>query len=1219
MSDHRPRTPTLDVLTVPVEAGVTLVEASAGTGKTFALAGLVLRLVLEGRVEDLSRLLVVTFTNAATDELKTRIRRALREALVAFSGGTPAPDVAPLVMPFLTGYGEEPSSRQRSRERLAEALAGADAAAVSTIHSFCQRELSRAAFASGTPFVMDFVEDAAPLLSRATADAWHRLTHGDERVARLAVREGWLDGAFLPAFNALGTHPRARLEPAAPPLDHSLSALYDASAKLAEALDPSFERLLEDVDWYAKSSHNGVPAAAVAAALHSAALDPCSEAVATVLSCTTEQLRKSALKRSADACEDLVAHPAVSACDAFSATLTAIRFSAAHTFSSEVEAALSRIKARLRVLTPDDLLRRLYDALEDPARGDALAGAIADRYDAALIDEFQDTDPYQLAIFRRALAGRPTFFVGDPKQAIYAFRGADLFAYLDARQDASRRFALDTNWRSSSKLIEAVNALFERPPRPFVYEGIPYEGVRAAPTADDEPLRGDDRGAFVWWSFGPKQDGKPVAKGTLEPQLVYAVVHEVRRLLAGGYRVGARPLRASDLAVLVRTNRQAEEVQSALRNAGVPSVVSKGGDVIESRETAEVERVLTAVANPTDGTVLRAALATELWGFDAERIAALDADASGWSALVQCLDALGRLWRRHGVLRALNQFLADESVAARLLGYADGERRMTNVRHVAQLLHQAESVGRRSPSDLLRWLATRDARPLTDRGESELRLESDADAVQVTTVHASKGLQYGVVFAPFLGLTRAPNWSSWNGGPDHPFVHEGDGVVFDLGSDQLETRRAQHEAERLAEEVRLAYVALTRAKHRCYVAWGPCNTGEASGLGYLLHGYAAPMGDTADHCQEAITRTRKGMLEAESTLRELVAACPAMSVEPLPAPSSGFAPSRISAGGDASLREARTLSPEAHSRLRPRTRASFSAWTRGTYLERPGTDEVGIDMPIIPDSEEPAGGMHGFAAGLQAGLCLHGVLERADFREPQSDRNRRLVERTLAAYDLADPVRHRSATDPVENVLALLTRLAEVSVPMSEWLVEGWSDEQRNSPATSLGRLAARQRLTEWRFVLPLGSAAPAQLADAFAAHASPRLRPYAGALRTLSADAVDGFLSGTADLVAEHNGTYWLLDWKSNRLGENDGAYAPDRLTESMRAHHYVLQYHLYLVALDAFLRTRLPDYDYDRHIGGVAYAFLRGAHRDDFGLYTDRPPRRLVEELSAVLRPAS
>ena len=1209
MSTTHPRTPPLDVLSVPVEAGVTLVEASAGTGKTFALAGLVLRLVLEGRATDLSRLLVVTFTNAATDELKTRIRRALHEALVAFSGGTPAPDAAPLVLPFLTRYSENPAARRRSQERLAEALAGADAAAVSTIHSFCQRELSRAAFASGTPFVLDFVEDAAPLLSRATADVWHRLAHSDERVARLVVREGWLDDAFLPAFKAIGAHPRARLEPTAPPLDEALLVLYKAAAKLTKTIDPSFEHLLGAVDWYAQAPLKNVPTEAVVTALRSAAADPCSEAVSTVRACTAEGLRESALKRSAEACDALIAHPAVAACDALADALTTLRFSAAHTFSHETEAALHRIKEHLRVLTPDDLLRRLYAALEDPARGDALAAAIADRYDAALIDEFQDTDPYQLAIFRRALAGRPTFFVGDPKQAIYAFRGADLFAYLDARRHATRRFALDTNWRSSSALIGAVNALFERPLRPFVYEGIPYERVHPAPTADGEPLRGDDRGAFVWWSFGPKRNGRPVAKGSLEPQLVYAVVHEVRRLLAGGYSIGSRTLRAGDIAVLVRTNRQAEEVQAALREAGVPSVVSKGGDVLASRETTEVEQVLTALAHTGDATSVRAALATELWGRSAEQISEIDADPGAWSGLVRRLDALGRLWRRHGVLRALNQFLADESVAHRLLAYTDGERRMTNVRHIAQLLHQAESAGRRSPGDLLRWLAGRHTRPLTDRGEAELRLESDADAVQVTTVHASKGLQYGLVFAPFLGLTRPPNWSTWNGGPDNPFVHEDDGVVFDLGSDRLDARRAAHEAERLAEEVRLAYVALTRAEHRCYVAWGPCNTGEASGLGYLVHGHTAPPADPAVHCREAVDRTRRGMLEAESALRDLATGCPAMSVESLPEPSSGFALSSRREDGDGKLGEARTLGTEARDRLRPRTRASFSAWTRGAYTERPGSDEGVLPTAAPPNAEQPPGGMHGFAAGLQVGLGLHAILERANFREPKAERNRQLIERTLAAHDLADPVRHRSGTDPTEDTLALLARLADLPLPGSESV--------GGAPAR-LGSLPSRQCLTEWRFVLPLGSAAPANLASTFAAHATPQLRPYAGALCTLHSDAVEGFLSGAADLVVEHEGRFWLLDWKSNRLGLDDEAYAPARLVEAMQAHHYVLQYHLYLVGLDAFLRTRLPDYDYDRHIGGVAYAFFRGAYRDDFGLYTDLPPRRLVEEMSALLRPS-
>ncbi len=1207
-STTAPRTEPLDVLTVPVEPGVTLVEASAGTGKTFALAGLVLRLVLEGRAPDLSRLLVVTFTNAATDELKMRIRRALHEALVAFSGGTPAADVAPLVTPFLDPYGADPEARRQARDRLAAALAGADAAAVSTIHGFCQRELERAAFASGTPFDMEFVEDEAPLRARAAADVWHRLTHTNPALARLAVREGWINGAFVPAYEALTVHPRARLEPVAPPLDDAFEAVQRAGEAITQALDAAFLERLAAVKWYTGKPLRDVPPAAVVAALRQTAADPFCEAAATARACASAQIQEAAQKSCADARDALLAHPAVAACDALDEALTALRFSTARSFAEATADALDAMKAREGLLTPDDLLRRLFAALADPARGPALTAAVADRYDAALIDEFQDTDPYQLAIFRRALADRPVFFVGDPKQAIYAFRGADLFAYLDARRDARRRYALGTNWRSASGLVAAVNTLFERPERPFVYADIPYEPVAPCPNADAEPLTGDGRGAFVWWTFEGQPNGRPVAKGALQPRLVHATVHEIRRLLGGPYRIGDRPLRPGDLAVLVRSNKQGEAVQSALRAAGVPSVISKGGDVFASRETAEIERVLTALARPHDAAAVRGALATELWGLDAGAIADLDAAPGAWSRLVERLERLGDLWRRRGVLRAFNQFLTDEEVTARLLAYTDGERRMTNVRHVAQLLHRAESAGRRAPDDLLRWLAGRHTRPLTGREEAELRLESDADAVQITTIHSSKGLQYGVVFAPFLGTTRAPNWTGWNGGPDHPFVHEDDSVVFDLGSDQLEARRAKHEAERLAEEVRLAYVALTRAEHRCYVAWGPCNTGEACGLGYLLHGHAAPGTEPADHVAAAKKHAKEAMKEAEATLHALAATCPAMCVEPLPDPATGFAPRAAHINDSGTLGTARRLPEEALRRLTPRARASFSAWTRGASTERPGTDEVTpIPESVPPPSTTPLG-MHAFAAGLQAGLCLHDVLERVDFQEPDAPQSRRLVEQTLTAHGLATPERHRARIEPVEVTLSLLTRLAALPLPGSM---------APSGEPVCLGDLAPRQRLAEWRFVLPLGDVAPAALAEAFAAHAAPPLRPYASALRSLSSETVEGLLAGTADLVAEHGGRFWLLDWKTNRLGEDDEAYEPNALTHTMHAHHYVLQYHLYLVGLDAFLRTRIADYDYDRHVGGVAYAFLRGAGRDDFGLYTDYPPRALIEALAALLRP--
>ena len=1247
------RTPALTVLTVPVQPGVTLVEASAGTGKTFALAGLVLRLVLDGRVTDLSRLLVVTFTNAATDELKARIRRALHDARAAFDRWPQTDGTPPVVAPFLAAHAPDDASRALAIRRLTTALAGADAAAVSTIHGFCQRELSRAAFASGQPFRFEYAEDDNALVARAAADAWHRLTHADARLAGLAVGKGWTDPkAFGEVFRALRRHPRATLAPTPPPLAETLDEVDAAARALADALDGTFGTAAAAIRWKSKTAFQGLGADEIERSLQTVADDPFGASSKPAHGATPDRLCGDCYKSALADATALGRHGVAESCGRLVRALGQIDHAAARASAEGTEAALAAIQRRRGVVTPDDLLRRLYDGLQPGPDGDRLAAAIASRYDAALVDEFQDTDPFQLAIFRRAFASRPTFFVGDPKQAIYAFRGADLFAYLGARREAEKdgqRFALGTNWRSASGVVEALNALFSGPERPFLYDGIPYEPVQPSPTADDQPLA--ERGPWaksdlagtglVCWTFGPQENGRNVAKGVLEERLVQATVHEVRRLLAAA-RIGDRALRPGDIGIVTRTNKQAETMQAALRKAGVAGVVSRGGDVLEAAETGELERVLAAVLRPHEATAVRGALATELWGWDAAALAGLDADPAAWTALVDRLYTWQRLWRQHGVLGAVGAFAEHARVAARLLRYADGERRLTNLRHVAALLHRAETAAQRRPEDLLRWLAGRHTRSLAGRDEAELRLESDADAVQIATVHTAKGLEYGVLFAPYLCLGRQPNWTAKNGGPDLPVVHEGDQLVVDLGSDEIGRRRQAHEAETLAEAVRLAYVALTRAKHRAYTAWGPVNTAEHTGLGYLLAGHAAPYdGDPVRHA--AIARRRAGSGHREA-LDALAARSTAIRLAPLPDAATGYAPGPDDASTRAPHGAARTLPAEAEARLRSRARASFTAWTHhawakpGASTERAGADE----RPAVADPDEPASpaarapaseesaaavepeshpeadalaGLHRFAAGLEPGLCLHALLEGADLREPAGAANRRLTARTLALFGLADPAAHRrvpeaAPLDPAATALALLGRLADLPLPVSP-------DTVSEEPPGTLGALAPHQRAAEWRFVLPLGGFAPHALADAFARHAAPALQPYADALRTLRADDAEGLLSGTADLVCEWGGRYFLLDWKSNRLGDDDAAYAPDALAAAMQERHYVLQYHLYLVALDAHLRARLPGYRYDDHIGGVGYAFLRGAARPDRGLFADRPPRALVDALAQALRP--
>lgn len=1209
--------PPFEYWATPVEPGRTLVEASAGTGKTFAIAGLVLRLVLDGDwlavrpggLPDLRRLLVVTFTVAATEELKTRIREALRTALAVTRGEAEPDDLTRPLGPLLTRDGAE--------ARLLAALDRVDEAGIFTIHGFCKRVLEAAAFESATPFALEFTEDVGAITQRAAADAWAALVHAEPRLAALAVRLGWTPDALAAHHAERSRFPGTEILPTARPVADALVALDDAARQLAAAWDAdAVADLLDGLVWTAKAH---VPEAELPAAIRRVpqfADDP--DAIALVRAFTPAAIDEGLhgnRKINKERRPQIEAHPAFAACAAVEAAVEGLRLSLVHAFSDDLAARVPALKERRGVLGFDDLLTRLHAALHDGATAGALAAGIQRQFAVALVDEFQDTDPVQYEIFRTAFAGRPLYFVGDPKQAIYAFRGADIHAYLRAQREADRRFTLSTNWRSTGALVGAVNALFERPARPFLYADIGFTSVESPPHKAEGAL-GEGGAPLVWWAVEPHpESGKPLAKGDGRAACLLAVVAEARRLLDAGTKIDGRPLEPGDLAVLVRSNTQAQEAQAALRAAGLPAVISRAGDIRDAQETTDVEVILRAVARPDDAGALRAALATELWGWTAHEIAALDEDDVRMTALQSRLRDLQKTWRRQGVLRALRQFAeavegADgtaRSATERLLAFPDGPRRATNLRHIVELLHEAEGAADRSPEDLLHWLRTRHDQALASREKAELRLETDADAVQVTTVHNSKGLEYEVVFLPYLWDVHAKDYDADFTGERAPLVHlEGGRVVYDLGSPDHARHKRIREAERLAEFLRLAYVALTRARERAYVAWGAVNEAALSALGLLLCGHDAD-GETDADCAEAVRAAAK-KADPLAALRDLVEAhADVMEVRPLPDARPDARDVQEEDDPDVDARRGpRALGDDARQRAGdPWARASFSAWTAGRHSALAAADESDA-APASRDEAEPTG-LHAFAAGTTPGTCLHTILEHAEWPEEgtpsASEANRERVDRTLAQFGLDKPRLHRAPIAPTTEVLALLDRVAQAPL---------FGDDR-------IGDCAAGAIAHEWEFTVPLGRVAPAALAEAFRAHGeAPFGADYAEALAALSREAADGFMVGSADVVAHCGERWWIVDWKSNRLGTDASAYAPEALANAMRDGHYGLQLTLYTLGLHRFLRARLgAAYDYETHVGGGTYVFLRGLADGDerAGLFTHRPPVTLIDALDALL----
>ena len=511
-----------DLTSTPIEDGVTLIEASAGTGKTYCLTGLVLRLLLEGHVKDASELLVVTFTQAATQELIDRIRSALRDTIRAMQGEA-AED------PFIRHLTEFYRNDATKHRLLSEALVRFDDLTVSTIHGFCKRVLDETAFESGSPFELDLLENDAPMLRDAARDIWRRLLYPvNETVAAVAVEEGWTPETFLPDFEVWRRHPQTEIKPGSAPLESAIARLQETHRDLGKIFDvEALFQLLSRRKFRAHSYFAKGPLKERLQIADAFCKNGQPAGVRALKELAGPRLGTTLFKRDQ---AGVLQHPIIASTTSFAAAISDLHHALRCRFIEDLHLLFESQKRRALVLTYDDLLRRVRQALAEPQRGPALARAIRRRYRVALIDEFQDTDLVQYDIFRRVFSGGPLFLIGDPKQAIYRFRGADVFAYLAAKEDADRAYTLERNWRSAKPLVEAVNAIFSNAQKPFVFDPIAFEPATAA--APHALLTGVDHPPLQWiWI--PRLRSRQEAKAAIDR----VITAEVVRLLASDVRL----------------------------------------------------------------------------------------------------------------------------------------------------------------------------------------------------------------------------------------------------------------------------------------------------------------------------------------------------------------------------------------------------------------------------------------------------------------------------------------------------------------------------------------------------------------------------------------------------------------------------------------------------------------------------------------------------------
>ncbi len=1178
--------------------GCHLIEASAGTGKTYNITRIYLRLLIERRL-DVRNILVMTFTRAATEELRGRIAREIRDALQNWEQLIQADQ-------FFAALGRQYTLND-VYPALHNALLHLDEAAIFTIHSFCKRVLSQQAFSSGVAFNVQMEADTAEIELQAVRD-WYRVLARD-KIQYQQLSQRWsTPELFHRAFAELlsATTPvmtmkpeqlqadfQARKAQALEHIQHARTLIFSVLIephKQAEKRAGEWQILIDwlSTDYFTAQVSQDMPKAA-SDVFHGGRFPKKDPELKQQLVAVFAPLK--ALKAAAADIEKTIA-------DAHSYQLAASGIEI-------IRKKIAQAKQQSKVMNYDDLINQLAAVLtaeQQQGTDSSLAELIRTQYPAALVDEFQDTDPNQYAILKAIyLNGKVAnetdssatalYMIGDPKQAIYAFRSGDVFTYLAARDDADQQWLMDTNWRSTRAMVNAYNRLFygaplNAPPQDVFGFNIHYTPVKSAGLADKKSLNiitdsQQQQDAALHFAYFPFNEDYRAGRSSREemnqdfcPVIASWCSHEIHHLLDPQNGIAEQPLQEQDIAVLVRDKKEAAYIQDALQQAGYASVyLSTHDNVFLSAEAAELEQVLAGILELENDRLLIAALATRFLGCDTQQLFALQEDEAQWERHRDTLLQLRESWLKQGFM----------AMALKLLHHnytphpEQHERALTNAVQLLELLQQA-SQRHRQPEQLLNWLREQ----ISAQGssaEAELRLESDANLIRIITQHGSKGLEYPVVFIPFATRYKDPARFG-NKNIDLYKYHEPDDagnkgqLKYFIGQDQ--SIKTLYQQEAWAETIRLLYVAVTRAQYRCYI-------GAAAFANY----HQSPLGQTLK-------------INADNDLLQLL--------NILAEPQSDTAESGIYIqqieGTDFPV-VARKINVESQSICAAQFNgriernwwlSSFSALTRN--LRHGGISTPDRDQnELVSDTENKVPAVHAIrfklTRGAAAGNLLHDILEHTDFTEPHWQRS---MERPLARFN--------ESPDTAQQ--------AEISL----WLEDCLATSLQISPdlpaeqTVQLNQLNWSDTLRETEFYFPMEQVKPQQLGKILAEHRQQQTR-----IQLPGKNVLQGMMHGFVDLIFHWQGKYYIADYKSTHLGNSLDDYQYTALAKNIRDNYYDLQYLLYSLALHRYLKTRLENYQPEQHFGGIHYLYLRGMTAGKTnGVYSTAISPELLNKLDSL-----
>ena len=1191
-----------------------LVEASAGTGKTYNIQNVFLRLILE-RGLTVQQILVVTFTNAATRELRERLRQALLECRQELeppashqvsADHSRVRDALKLVNP-----NHDPEKNAELKRRIQLALMDFDSAAIFTIHGFCKRVLERYAFECGHDPDAELIPEQTEIIREACRDWWRREAYPG-RDAALFAKVG-----DLTALVTVRTeNPQVRLKGALVPDTAAFRELFAVCKTAREG----FTNFRGNFKW----QPNGIIIRAKQEEVDVTPIVQVAQAHEAEFSVWLQKNNRSGDTHGMglmthDILSTVRALPDSGDAKRFVTHLRAIADNGANHLSLNAKAQViedifTTIQTHLQqqaVLTYDSMLANVRAVLEDATGGPILRRLLQAEFKAALIDEFQDTDPVQYAIFWDLFSAGsvptspPLVFVGDPKQAIYAFRGGDIYTYYQAKQAIARGHwhTLDTNYRSEANLVAAVNEIFldASPPEfTFLNSNVPYATpLKANDVQPDAELlvngQRDVAPLKIWGLSSSKDDWtQPVAR-------------EIVRLLSDAQTaIGGKPIQPQQIAILVRTHQEAASIQQALLARGVNAVRQSKGHVFDSPDASRLALLMQAMLEPGRGHTVRSALAFGLLPCSHALVASYHDEASS-SPLPEAVPATsvppassfvlpqrqedwaemfrqaGARWEKHSFVEAFQMLVDQLGLFTHVAGQPEGNQRLADLRHLVELTHQAARSQRLGPVATASWFQRqlnpeqRDATGEND--DAKPRIADDNPAVQIMTIFKSKGLQFPIVFVPTLQKFKSSGKTLRGLAIKY---HEGNDLVLNLDkdSDHAKTRAT---AEQHEENIRLTYVAITRAINRVYLFEAPeCQVPTDYAVGHLLARLPAQM----NHIQRQLLPT---------DLPEQPWAGP-----PPPQPED-LAARPVVAGVD---------TRHGH--------ASFSALATHTATPTARDIDAATETPATPEAEdmEPIFQIPG---GAKLGDCWHDIFEHIAFEDwpAHPDAIRAITEQTLDKYRVCPPP---AETMPPEKQKLLRARREAVHTMIGHTLSVPLRISE-SEPTFRLHDIARENRLAEMEFNFSLQNQTECtvgELAELLRQHWQTPARDehFIDALAQRSMRIPLGFMTGFMDLVFQHDNRFYLLDWKSNQLTRRAEGFDQAGLAAEMRAHSYYLQYLIYSVALHGFLAGRLSGYDYETHFGGIFYLFLRGVDGQTArGVFTDRPSAQLIHAFSEFL----